>query len=184
MFAYELVRSKAFEGLQPSPEVVGADEVGEVISQLVVVVVVEAFDRRFLDRAVHPFDLAIRPRVPDLGEPMFDLMLAADPIKDVLEGMNMPFVIGELDTIVRQHNVEPVGHGCDQVAQERGGGQFPGLLVQFDVSELGGPVDAHKEVELALSRLNLSNINVKVARQPVCPGATTTLAGLRPMGLA
>ena len=23
-----------------------------------------------------------------------------------------------------------------------------------------------------------------VARQPVCPGATTTLAGLRPMGLA
>jgi hypothetical protein len=50
-----------------------------VISQLVVVVVVEAFDRRFLDHAVHPFDLAICPRVPDLGELMFDLMRAADP---------------------------------------------------------------------------------------------------------
>ena len=83
MFADDLIGGKAFEGLQPSPEVVGADEVGEVISQLVVVVVVEAFDRRFLDRPVHPFDLAIRPRVPDLGEPVVDLMLAADAVKDV-----------------------------------------------------------------------------------------------------
>ena len=100
MFAYELVRSKAFEGLQPSPEVVGADEVGEVISQLFVVVIVEAFYGRLLDGAVHPFDLAIRPRVPDLGEPMFDVMLAADPVKDVLEDMNVSFVIGELDPMV------------------------------------------------------------------------------------
>jgi len=37
--------------------------------------------------------------------------------------------------------------------------------VQFDVSELGGPVDAHKEGELAFGRLNLSNINVKVAER-------------------
>ena len=88
------------------------------------------------------FDLAIGPGaarqaiarnrregVSDLGEPMFDLMLAADPVKDVLEGMNMPVVIGELDTIIRcpatvclqtvrggEHDVEPVGHGGDQVA--------------------------------------------------------------------
>ena len=52
MFADELVGREAFEGLQPAPEVVGADEVGEVISQRVVVIVVEAFDGRFLDRAV------------------------------------------------------------------------------------------------------------------------------------
>ena len=43
-------------------------------------------------------------------------MLAADPAEDVLEGINVPFVIGELDPIVRQHNVEPVGHGCNQIA--------------------------------------------------------------------
>ena len=36
-FADELIGGKAFEGLQPSPKGVGADEVGEVISQLVVV---------------------------------------------------------------------------------------------------------------------------------------------------
>ena len=38
MFADELVGCQAFEGLQSSPKVVGADEVGEVISELVVVV--------------------------------------------------------------------------------------------------------------------------------------------------
>ena len=34
LFADELIGGEAFEGLQPSPEVIGADEVGEVISQL------------------------------------------------------------------------------------------------------------------------------------------------------
>ena len=99
MFADELVGCQAFEGLQSSPKVVGADEVGEVISELVVVVVVEAFHGRLLDRAVHAFDLTIRPGMLDLGEPVLDLILAADPVKDVFEGINVPFVIGELDAI-------------------------------------------------------------------------------------
>ena len=73
LFADDLIGGKAFDGHQPSPEIVGADEVGKVISQMVVVVVVEAFDRRFFDRAVHPFDLAIRPR---MNRPGF----AVDPI--------------------------------------------------------------------------------------------------------
>ena len=44
LFAYELIGREALEGLQSSPEVVGADDVGEVLAQLVVVVVMEAFD--------------------------------------------------------------------------------------------------------------------------------------------
>ena len=39
------------------------------------------------------------PRVFDFGQPVFDLMLVADPIKDVLEGVNVPVVVGELDAI-------------------------------------------------------------------------------------
>ena len=70
--------------------------------------------------------------------------------------------------------MEPVGHGFDQVAQERGSGHFPGLLVQFHEGELGGAVpsrafsmpcqatDGDEKVELAFRRLNLSNINVEV----------------------
>ena len=109
-------------------------EFGEVISQLVVVVVVEAFDSGFLDREValpgnglpanrerDPFDLAIRendppdrflvltaPRGRDLGGSVVDLMLAADPAEDVLEGMNMPLVIGELDAAAI--GIEPMAH--------------------------------------------------------------------------
>ena len=108
LFADELVGREAFEGLQSSPEIVGADEVGEVLAQLVVIVVMEAFDGRVLDRAVHPLDLAIRPGMLDLGQPVVDLMLAADPIKDVLEGVYMPVVIGELDAAAI--GLEPMAH--------------------------------------------------------------------------
>ena len=160
MFADELVGREAFEGLQSSPEVVGADEVGEVLAQLVVIVVMEAFDGRVFDRAIplpgsglpanrerDPLNLAIRPGMLDLGQPVVDVMLAADAVEDVLEGMNVPVVVGELDAIVCEHDVEPVGHGCDQIAQERGSGHFPGLLVQFDIGELGGAVDGDEQVE-------------------------------------
>ena len=113
MFADELVRREAFEGLEPSPEVACADEVGEVTSQLIVVVVVEAFDGRVLDRAVHALDLAAprensppdcflvlaAPGMLDLGQPMIDLMLAADAVEDVFGGVNVPVVVGELGPI-------------------------------------------------------------------------------------
>ena len=61
---------------------------------------VASFHGRFPDRAVHAFDLTIRPGVFDLGQPVLNLMLAAGPIKDMLEGINMPLVIGELDAII------------------------------------------------------------------------------------
>ena len=51
------------ESLQSSPEIVGADEVGEMTAELVVVVVVIPLDGRFLDGSVHALDLAVRPGV-------------------------------------------------------------------------------------------------------------------------
>jgi hypothetical protein len=51
LFADELVRGKAFEGLEPPGEVVGVDEVAEVRTQLFVAFVEVAFDGRVLDRA-------------------------------------------------------------------------------------------------------------------------------------
>ena len=65
LFADELVGRQALEGFQPSSKIAGADEVGEVLSQLVMVVVVEAFDGGVLDCAVHTLDLAIRPECGD-----------------------------------------------------------------------------------------------------------------------
>ena len=57
-----------------------------------------AFDLAAIQENDSPdrFLIFMAPRVPDLGEPVVDLMLVADPIKDALEGINMPFVIGKL----------------------------------------------------------------------------------------
>ena len=43
-------------------------------------------------------------------------MRAADAVEDVLEGMNVPFVVGELDAIVCQHDVDAARHSGDQTA--------------------------------------------------------------------
>jgi hypothetical protein len=58
-FADELVGREAVEGLESSGEVVGGDEVVEMPGELVVGCVVIPLNGRFLDCAVHAFDLTI-----------------------------------------------------------------------------------------------------------------------------
>ncbi len=65
--------------LEPAGEVVGSHEVGGVRSQLVVALVVEAFDGRLLDGSDHPLDLTVSPRMVRLGEPVLDAVRVADP---------------------------------------------------------------------------------------------------------
>jgi hypothetical protein len=84
-------------------------------------------------------------------------------------------MIGELDAIIGQNDVEPVGHDGDQVTQEGCGDHLPGLLVQFNESELGSAVDGDEEIQLALSRLNLRDINMEVAERV---GSELLLCGL------
>lgn len=75
------------QGFEPAAAVVGVDEVAKVGGRLYMAVVVIALDLCFLDRAVHPFDLAVGPGVLHLGEAMFDPVLVADAVEDVLEGV-------------------------------------------------------------------------------------------------
>lgn len=58
--------------LQSSPEVVGVDEVGKMLFQLCVIVVVEALDSGFLDGPVHPLDLSVGPGVLHLRQTMLN----------------------------------------------------------------------------------------------------------------
>ena len=64
-FADVFVGREALEGFEATAKIVGVHEVGEMGFELLVTVVVVAFDSRVLDGPVHPFDLAIRPRVFD-----------------------------------------------------------------------------------------------------------------------
>ena len=99
-FADELVWREAFEGLESSAEIVGADEVGEMGFELAMAVVVVAFDGRFLDGLVHSLDLSVCPRVINFRQPMFDSVLATDAVKQVHK---RPFVFrsdGKLNAVV------------------------------------------------------------------------------------
>ena len=63
--------------------VVGVEEQLKVLVELLVALVVVAFDGCFLEGAVHPLDLTIGPRMVRLRQSMFDAMLVADVIKQV-----------------------------------------------------------------------------------------------------
>ena len=52
------------------------------------------------------------------GEPVFDAVLVADPVEDVVERIFATGVVGELDAVVRQHRVDGAGDRRDQIAQE------------------------------------------------------------------
>lgn len=77
------VRCESFECLEPSGEVVGVDEVGEMLSEVLVGLVVEAFDGCFFEGSVHAFDLAVGPGVLGLGEPVVDVGLGAGELEGV-----------------------------------------------------------------------------------------------------
>ena len=68
-----------------------------------------------------------------------------------------------MGSVVGQHRVHLVGHGGDEAAQEVGGSAARDLFVQFDKGELGGAVDRHQQVELALRGAHFGDVDVKLA---------------------
>lgn len=71
-----------------------------MLPELIVRFVIEAFDGRFLDRAVYPLDLIVGPEVFHLCQTMLDSVLVADPVEDVVKSVLMARLIGKLDPVV------------------------------------------------------------------------------------
>jgi hypothetical protein len=122
----------------------------------------------FLERPVHSFDLAVRPRMVRLCESVLDAALPASAI----ERMTAPHCgglrtilcqVSELNAVVGKHGMDLVGNGFDQRLQEVRGHAHGGFLVQLDEGELGGPVDRHEQVEPAFLGTDLGNVDVEVA---------------------
>ena len=127
-----------------------------------------AFDSGFLDRPVHPLDLAIGPGVPDLGQPVFDPVLTTAHVEYVrhVGGRGTIGVArrkGELDAVIRQNSVDRVGHSGDQRDKECGSRCSAGPGYKLDKSELAGPVDRHIEIELAFGDTHLGDVDVEIA---------------------
>ena len=130
-----------------------------------------------LDGPVHSFDLTVGPWVPGLGRAVLNVIGGAgifegmgpeefavgDGLPDQRDSRAAGAGRGELDTVVGEHGVDLVGHGRTQPEQELSRDGSGGLLVKFDEGELGGAVDRHEHVQLALLSPHLGDIDVEVA---------------------
>lgn len=135
-------------------------------SQLVVVLVVEALDGRVLDRAVHPLNLAVGPRVVGFGQSVFDPVRLADHVEahwPGVDGVPVAVLLGELDAVVGENLVDLVGHHLEHVLEELPGRLSVSCCNQLSNGELGCPVDADEQIELPFTGLHLHDIDVEEA---------------------
>ena len=109
------IRGESFERFEALGEVVGHQESIQVLFQMVMGVIVILFHGGVFERAVHAFDLAIRPGMIGFGQPMVDAMPLTDAIKDMLKGILIALPVGELDAIIGQYGVDLVGYNGDEV---------------------------------------------------------------------
>ena len=140
------------EGLEPACEGVGRHEVREMGAELVVAIVMEAFDRRVLDRAVHPLDLAIGPRGGRPRKPVLDPVGLADHVEAHLPGtggVTVARLFGELDAVVGQDRMDAVGDGLRQMLQELPSGAPVGPTSHLGDGEFAGSVDGTKRESLS-----------------------------------
>ena len=160
--------------------VIGVQEELDVTAQVVMAGIVVAVHGRFLERAVHAFHLTIGPGMVRPGQPVLDAVLLAgiaegvaasgarlltgDPGgRGVLTAALLGAGMGELDAIVGEQGVDPVGHGLDQGMEEVGRDLACRLLVQLGKGELAGAIDGHEQVELASLGADLGDIEMEVA---------------------
>jgi len=158
------VGGETAEGLEPAGEVVGGHEVSEVRPELVVALIVEASDGRFLDGPVHPLDLFVGPRIIRFGEPMLDVVGLADHVEAHLTGpggVPVAGLLGELDAVIGQDRVDAVGHGCQQVFEELSCCPAISLADKSGDREFARAVYADEQVELAFRSLRLGDTNMR-----------------------
>ena len=167
-FADIFVWREALQRLETSAVIVSVDEVDEVIFELSVTIIMIASDGRFLDRPVHALDLTVGPRVLDLSQPMFDPVLPAAHVEHMRHvsrrrAIRVAWRESELNAVVGENRVDLIGDSRDQGLEEGGGRRPSSLFHQLHEGKFAGAVDGNIEVKLALSGLNLGDIDMEEA---------------------
>lgn len=162
------VRRETLQGLEPSGEVVGHQEAVRMRFELGVRGVVVPVDGCFLQRAVHAFDLSIRPRVFWFREPVFDPMLVAALIKHMGDPLRRwPVAVTqrmtELAAVIGQKCMDLVRNNPDEAAQEHRGNGSVGCMVQLRIGELAGAVDGDEQIEFAFFRVHFGDVEMEVS---------------------
>lgn len=134
--------------------------------QLIMVVVVEAFDGRVLDNPVRPFDLAVDPRVIGLRQLVFDAICLANHVearRAGVDGVPVPRLVCELDAVIGENGMNLVGHGFEHVLKELPGRLPIGLVDELGHGELARAVDPDEQIQLAFGSLHLCDVDMKEA---------------------
>ena len=148
-----------------------------MLSEVLVGLVVEAFDGGFLECSIHAFDLSVGPGVFRFGQAVVDVGLGAGELEGVsaeelsllesksdLRGHGVSIAgRGEVHAVIGEHGVNFIGHGLDQRSEEVGCYPLRGLFMHLDKGELGGAVDGDQELERALFGPHLGDIDMEVA---------------------
>ncbi len=113
------------------------------------VIVVEAFDGRVLDCAVHPLNLPIGPRVIWLCETMFDPVGLADHVEahgPRIDCIPVTWLLGELNAVDSENGVDLIGHSFEHMLQELPSCLPVRLLDQLGHCKFARAVDADEQV--------------------------------------
>lgn len=171
------VGGEALQGLEPAGEVVGSDEVAEMVTELLMAAVVEAMDGGFLDGPTHALDLAVGPRMLGLGQTVIDVVLGAGILEgvspealaighcllDLRDGVAASARRREVDAIVGENGMDLVRHRLNEMQKEVGRGSGCRLLMRLDEGELRRSIDGDEEMQLALFGAHFGNVDVEVA---------------------
>jgi hypothetical protein len=162
------VRREPAEGFQSLSEIVGGEEIGEVLMQLLMVFVMVALHGCLFECSVHSLDLAIGPRVIWFGQPMFDAMTLAGPLERMApQHRGWAFAvlrqIGELDPVVGQDHVDLVRDGLDQSVEKGDRSRRIGFLEEPGKGDFRGAVDCDEEIEFAFLGSDFGDVDVKEA---------------------
>jgi hypothetical protein len=133
-----------------------------MLLQVVMGLRVILFHGGLFERTVHPFDLAIGPRMVGFGQPRINPILLADAIKDMVKGVDIALAIGELDAIISEHRVDLIGDGGHHVPEELSGDHFVGFCMQLGIGKLTGAVNGDQQGELAFFRADLGDVDMEV----------------------
>ncbi len=163
-FADVFIGCETVEGLEPSPDIIGGHEIIEMRPQLLMAVVMEAFDSCILDRAVHPLKLPIRPGMTGFRQAMFDPVGLADPVKahgTRLGRIAITGLFSELAAVIDQNGMNPIRDNAQEMFEEFPGRLPVGFLSQLCDGKFTRPINGHKEIQLTLSGLDLGDIEMK-----------------------
>ena len=181
-----LERGPPSESLEVLGEVVGGDEGQDMSLRGLEVRVVESLGGGVFDGSVHPLGLPVGPRMVGLGQPMLDVMLAADTVEDVASkaglygGLAATVLrqVGEGHAIVGEHGMNGIGEGLDDLPQEGGAVQLrigiegsghcpecrrPATWVNLGSGHCPEPVDGQEHEELALGQAQFADVDVDIA---------------------